>query len=84
MTRLLVMMVFVCLLPGLAEAQVTSYLVSKFLSETSCLWSGAGCASGTCTVGHSPDNILRQQQCRSYMAQAMRSQDVMPAESAER
>ena len=50
MTRLLVMTVFVCLLPGLAEAQATSYLVSKFLSETSCLWSGAGCASGTCTV----------------------------------
>jgi hypothetical protein len=59
MTRLLVITVFVGLLPGLAEAQVTSYLVSKFLSETSCLWSGAGCASGTCTVGHSPDYILR-------------------------
>jgi hypothetical protein len=32
MTRLVVITVFVCLLPGLAEAQVTSYLVSKFLT----------------------------------------------------
>jgi hypothetical protein len=50
------------LLPRVASAQVNSYLVSRFLSETSCLWSGAGCTSGTCTVGHSPDYILRTTQ----------------------
>jgi hypothetical protein len=64
MNRILVCLLaaIVCLLPLAAEAQVASYLVSRFLSETTCILSGSGCFTGKCDVGKSADVFVRTTQ----------------------